>query len=338
VKAVRLHPGPELRVDEVPDPTPGPGEVRVAVRAAGLCGTDFPVPNLPVVMGHEGAGVIDALGEGVETLEVGTRVLLLPGETCGSCGPCRRGQLGLCRRARILGLMRDGTFAELISLPVSCLVPLPDAVPFEQGAILADAVATAYHAVSTRADLKPGDRVAVVGCGGLGFHAILVARLLGAERIVAVDASEGSLRRAQEAGADAAVDARREDARRAIREAAGEDGPTVAVEFVGRVESVALAMACVARGGRVVLGGIGLEPPELPPLVSFIGRELAVLGSMGYTLEELNRVVQLAAAGELDLSRSITARYPLERAAEAFDDLHERRGDPVRLALVPTRT
>jgi propanol-preferring alcohol dehydrogenase len=296
------------------------------------------VPNLPVVMGHEGAGVVDALGEGVETLGLGTRVLLLPGETCGSCGPCRRGQLGLCRRARILGLMRDGTFAELISLPASCLMPLPDAVPFEQGAILADAVATAYHAVATRGDVKGGERVAVVGCGGLGFHAILVARLLAAERIVAVDTSEGSLRRAQEAGADAAVDAHREDARRAVREAAGEDGPSLVLEFVGRKESVTLALACVARAGRVVLSGIGMEPPELPPLVSFVGRELAVLGSMGYTLAELKRVVQLAASGELDLSRSITARYPLERAAEAFDDLHNRRGDPVRLALVPARS
>jgi threonine dehydrogenase-like Zn-dependent dehydrogenase len=93
----------------------------------------------------------------------------------------------------------------------------------------------------------------------------------------------------------------------------------------------------VARAGRLVLGGIGLEAPELPPLVSFVGRETAVLGSMGYTLEELDRVVRLAAGGELDLSRSITARYPLERAAEAFDDLHNRRGDPVRLALVPAR-
>jgi propanol-preferring alcohol dehydrogenase len=295
------------------------------------------VANLPVVMGHEGAGVVEALGEGVDTVGLGARVLLLPAETCGSCDPCRSGQLGLCAKARIFGLMRDGTFAESIVSPASCVVPLPDAVPFEHGAILADAVATAYHAVATRGGVQRGERVAVVGCGGLGFHAILVARLLGAETIVAVDVSQGSLRRAQEAGADAAVDARREDARQAIRAAAGEGGPSLVVEYVGGKESVALALACVARAGRVVLGGIGLEAPELPPLVSFVGREVAVLGSMGYTLEELERVVELAAGGELDLSRSITARYPLERAVEAFDDLHSRRGDPVRLALLPAR-
>jgi propanol-preferring alcohol dehydrogenase len=331
-------------VDEVPDPTPGPGEVRVAVHAAGLCGTDlhaahgrFPVPNLPVVMGHEGAGVVEALGEGVDAFEPGARVLLLPAETCGSCGPCHNGQLGLCAKARIFGLARDGTFAEFIVSPASCLMPLPDAVAFEHGAILADAVATAYHAVATRGGVQPGEGVAVVGCGGLGFHAILVARLLGAGSIVGVDVSQGSLRRAQEAGADAAVDARREDARKAIRAAVGEGGPSLVVEYVGSKESVALALSCVARAGRVVLGGIGLEAPALPPLVSFVGRETALLGSMGYTLEELDRVVQLAAGGELDLSRSISARYPLERALEAFDDLHHRRGDPVRLALLPAQ-
>jgi propanol-preferring alcohol dehydrogenase len=342
MKAVRLHPGPKLSVDEVPDPTPGPGEVRVALRAAGLCGTDlhaarghFPVTDLPVVMGHEGAGVIEALGEGVETLGIGERVLLLPGEVCGHCGPCRQGRMGLCRQARILGLARDGTFAELISVPASCVVPLPDQLAFEHGAILADAVATAYHGVSTRGGVKRGERVAVVGCGGVGFHAILIARLLGAETIVAVDVSEGALRRATEAGADAGVDARGEDARRAIRRAAGADGPDLVMEYVGQKISVELALASVARGGRVVVGGIGLEAPALPPLFSFVGREIAVLGSMGYTLSELDRVVELAATGQLDLSRSITARYPLERAPDALDDLENRHGDPVRLALIP---
>lgn len=343
MKAVRLHPGPKLNVDEVPDPTPGPGEVRVAMRAAGVCGTDlhaarglFPVPNLPVVMGHEGAGVIDALGEDVTTRRVGERVLLLPSEVCGSCGPCRQGRMGLCRQARILGIARNGTFAEMISVPASGAVPLPDPVPFEHGAILADAVATAYHGVATRGGVERGERVAVVGCGGVGFHAILIARLLGAETIVAVDVSEGALTRAIDAGADASVDARGQDARREIRQAAGGDGPDLVVEYVGRKESVALALGSAARGGRVVVGGIGLEAPELPPLVSFVGRELTLLASMGYTLDDLAHVLELAAEGRLDLSRSITARYPLERAPDALDDLESRYGDPVRLALIPS--
>ena len=341
MKAVRLHEGAQVRVEEVPDPVAGPGEVRVAVRAAGICGTDLhaahgrlPVPKLPVVMGHEGAGVIDAVGEGVAGFAMGDRVLLLPSETCGDCDACRAGHLGLCPQARILGMARDGTFAERIALPATCVLPLPEGIPFEHGAILADAVATAYHAVATRAGIVGGERVAVIGCGGVGYHAILLARLLGAKSVVAVDASPGALRRAAEAEADGSVDARAADARKAIRRAAGGAGPDVVIEYAGRKASVELAIASVARGGRVVVGGVGMEAPQLPPLVSFVGREIAVLGSMGYTRAELERVMELAATGRLDLSGSITARHPLEAAPQALDDLAHRRGDPVRLALV----
>jgi D-arabinose 1-dehydrogenase-like Zn-dependent alcohol dehydrogenase len=157
MKAVRLHQESRVRVEEIPDPAPGAGEVRVAVKAAGVCGTDLhaahgrlPVPVLPVTMGHEGAGVVDAVGEGVAGIEVEDRVLLLPSETCGSCPPCRAGHLGLCPQARIFGMGRDGTFAERIVVPASCVLHLPQKVPFEHGAILADAVATAYHAVAER--------------------------------------------------------------------------------------------------------------------------------------------------------------------------------------------
>ena len=342
MKAVRLHEGAQVKVEEIPDPVAGPGQVVVAVRAAGVCGTDLhisagrlPVPSFPVVLGHEGAGVIKVVGEGVRGAAIGDRVLLLPSETCGECDPCRSGHLGLCPKAVILGMARDGTFAERIAVSASGTLPLPDKISFEHGAILADAVATAYHAVATRGALSAGERVAVIGCGGVGFHAILLARLLGAKTIVAVDVSEGALRRAEEAGVDATVDARSDDARKLIRKAAGGDGPELIIEYVGRKTSVELALAAVGRSGRVVVGGVGFETPALPPLISFVGREITVLGSMGYTRAELERVVSLAASGELDLSRSITARYPLGRAEEALADLAARRGDPVRLALLP---
>jgi threonine dehydrogenase-like Zn-dependent dehydrogenase len=159
--------------------------------------------------------------------------------------------------------------------------------------------------------------------------------MLGAKQIVAVDASEGALRRAKAAGADVTIDARADDARRAIRRAAGGDGPDVVIEYAGKKVTVELAMASVARGGRVIVGGVGMESPELGPLVSFVGKEIGVMGSMGYTRGELERVVGLAETGRLDLSGSITARYPLERAVEALDDLANHRNDPVRLALLP---
>jgi len=342
MKAVRLYEGPEVRVEEALEPEAGPGQIRVAVQAAGVCGTDLhaargelPVPGLPVIMGHEGAGVVDAVGEGVSGFSAGDRVLLLPSETCGACPACEAGHLGLCPGAQIFGMARDGTFAEKIAVPEACALPLPAEVSFEHGAILADAVATAYHAVATRAGIRGGERVAVIGCGGVGYHAILLARLLGAKTIVAADASKGALRRAAAAGADALVDVNAPNARKAIREAAGGGGPELVIEYVGKKASVELALASVARGGRVIIGGVGMESPELGPLVAFVGKEIGVLGSMGYTRSELAHVVELTASEQLDLSGSITARYPLERAAEALDDLENRRNDPVRLALLP---
>ncbi len=286
-------------------------------------------------MGHEGAGLVESVGEGVTKFTVGDRVLLLPSETCGSCSACERGHLGLCPRAEIFGMARDGTFAEKIVAPASCAMRLPDAIPFEHGAILADAVATAYHAVSTRARIEGGERVAVIGCGGVGYHAILLARLMGAKQIVAVDASEGALRRAEVAGADVTLDARGDDVRKAIRRAAGGDGPDIVIEYAGKKVTVELAMASVARGGNVIVGGVGMESPEIGPLVSFVGREIGVMGSMGYTRSELESVVGLADSGRLDLSGSITGRYPLEEAVQALDDLANHRNDPVRLALIP---
>lgn len=342
MKAVRLYEGPEVRIEEAPEPEVGPGQIRVAIQAAGVCGTDLhaahgrlPVPTLPVIMGHEGAGIVDAVGEGVSTFREGDRVLLLPSETCGACPACEAGHLGLCPGARIFGMARDGTFAERIAVPASCALPLPEGIPFDHGAILADAVATAYHAVATRAGIRGGERVAVIGCGGVGYHAILLARLLGAKTIVAADASDGALRRAVAAGADVTVAAGASDARKAIRKAAGGEGPELVIEYAGRKASVELALAAVARGGRVIVGGVGTESPELGPLVSFVGKESGVLGSMGYTRAELGRVVELAASGKLDLSGSITERYPLERADQALEDLASRRNDPVRLTLLP---
>jgi propanol-preferring alcohol dehydrogenase len=342
MKAVRLHPENRVEVEEVAEPAAGPGQVVVEVKAAGVCGTDLhavhgrlPVPDLPVVMGHEGAGVISELGEGVADRAVGDRVLLLPSETCGTCGPCLDGHLGLCASAQIFGMARDGTFAQRVVASSSCTLALPDTVPFEHGAILADAVATAYHAVATRGALQAGESLAVVGCGGVGYHVLLLARILGAGTIVAVDASEGALEKARAAGADACVDGRADDAHRQVRQAVGGEGPACVIEFVGGEATVSLALRCVARSGRVVLGGVGMDRPRLPPLISFIGKEISITGSMGYTRAELERVVELAAAGTLDLSQSITERYPLEDAASAFADLDSRRNSPIRLALIP---
>jgi len=334
---------PGIMVEDAAEPVAGPGEVVVAVKAAGLCGTDLhiarersvPTAKSPITLGHEGAGVIAALGAGVEGWSVGERVTFYPSIPCGTCRSCRHGRLSLCPGARILGMHVDGTFAEAVCVPAAGLVRLPEAVSFAVGAILSDAVATAYHAVAKRAALAKGETVAVFGCGGVGYHGVLFARRAGAARIVAVDTTPGALERARRAGATDLVDASAGEPSKAIRALTSGEGVDVAFEFVGRAATVVEAMRSVARPGRVIVVGVGPDRIELPPLLAFVGKELALIGSMGSYREDLEEVLALLVAGRLDLAGSVTSELPLEDAAVALDMLASRKGDPVRLVLKP---
>ncbi len=344
MKAARFYrERPGLSVEEVAEPLAGPGEVVVAVRAAGVCGTDvhiaaernFPTAKSPITLGHEGAGVVTALGTDVSGWAVGDRVTFYPSIPCGACSPCRHGRLSLCPEARIFGVHVDGTFAEALSLPAASLVRLPDQVPFPVGAILSDAVATAYHAVTKRAAVRADETVAVFGCGGVGYHGVLFARRAGAARIVAVDTSAGALARAQQAGATDVVDARAGEPSKAIRALTFGEGVDVALEFVGRAATVVEALRSVARPGRVIVVGAGSERVELPPLTTFVGKELALVGSMGSYREDLEEVLALLAAGQLDLAGSVTQELPLSEVNAALEMLAHKTGDPVRMVLTP---
>lgn len=331
-KAARFYGANEpLRVEEAPSPRPGENEVLVHVKACGICGTDLhilhgvlPTAYTPIILGHEIAG--EAEGE---------RVMVYPQELCGTCPYCQRGQENLCLRPKVFGMQRDGGMAELVAVPAANLLPLPQGVPCEIGAILADAVATPYHAILRRGALQQGERVAVFGCGGLGYHAIKLCRLLGAASVIAVDMEEASLRRAEEAGATAVIHSRKEDPVQKIKRLV-KGGVDLSLEFVGLSQTIAQAVQSVRRGGRAVVCGIGMEPMRLPPPFAFVGNEISLLGSFGSTKEDIKRVLALVAEGTLDLSSSITNRFPLEKADQALQDLHSRRGHPVRLVIQPS--
>jgi len=343
--ALFYEPHEPLRIEEIPTPEPAPGEALIQVKACGICASDlhifageirgFAMPH-PLVPGHEASGVIAALGAGVEDWRVGERVVAtVPGKTCGACRPCRQSDLEACLQPRILGVDYHGGFAEYLTFPVHSLVRLPDGIPFEQGAILADAVGTPFHAVVVRGALRAGERVAIFGVGGLGTHAVQIARLAGAGEIIAVDVLPGALARAKTLGADHLVDARREDAPRRIRELTGGEGVDLAVELVGRPATIAAAEACLARGGRAVLVGIGAEPITVLPTAVFSVFSHGLLGSLGYRREDVTRLVRLVAGGRLDLSGSISARLPLAAINEGVRRLEEKIDDPVRIMICP---
>ena len=196
-------------------------------------------------------------------------------------------------------------------------------------------LSTAYRAVAGRGALRPGERVAVFGCGGLGIHGIKIARLLGASQVIAVDVAPGALRRAREAGATETVDAKEGDVAKRIRSLTGGEGVDLALEFVGLKASVTEAIRSLKRGGRAIVAGVGPDRVELPPLRSFVGSELSVLASMGFPREDVQTVIGLAASGRLELASSVTEEIPLPEINDGFRRAFAKEGDPIRIVVVP---
>ena len=334
--------GKPLEIVEVPVPSPGPGEVLVKVAACGVCASDvhmmdgsLPVRTPPpIIPGHETSGVIEALGEGVTSRAAGDRVVIYAGKPCGQCRPCRAGR-GLieCQVPLTMGVDYDGAWAEYVVVPAVACASLPESISFEIGAILADCVATPFGAVVETGAVRAGERVAIFGAGGLGTHAIMLARLSGAGFVAVVDPSKSARERALRVGADVAFDP--DGAVAAIKAATGGEGVDVAFDFAGIPAALKGAVASLAHSGRAVVVGVGGEPIRLGPSILFAFMHTKLLGHYGYSMRHLEQLTRLVAGGRLDLSGSITAKLPLEDAAEAVDMLATKRGDPVRLLLVP---
>ncbi len=342
MRAVRLHRiGEPLSVDEVPRPTPGPGEVLVDIKASGVCHSDLnyrdgvgTVGHLPIILGHEIAGVVAEVGEGVEDFEVGDRAVVHYVLSCGRCRYCSRGLENLCEHYAMIGKDVDGGFAEYIAVPARNLVKLPERLPLEQGAILGCAVSTPLHALR-RADLKPGESVVVYGVGGLGVHAVqLASKVFGAGLVIAVDVAEYKLELAKRLGADAIVNPRYEDPVERVREETDGRMADIVLDLVGRRETIMKGIECIGKGGRMVLVGIGPETITLSPYRTIIGREMSVIGVNDHLKSELYQLVDLLASGRLDLSASVTHRLPLEEANRAMEMLEKKLDNPIRIVLI----
>ncbi len=240
-----------------------------------------------------------------------------------------------CEVSQVYGMARDGALAEYVAVPARSVMALPDGVPFDVGAIVTDGVATPFHALRSRGQLRAGETVGVFGCGGLGTHAVILARMMGAARIIAVDVNAAARDRAVAAGADLSLDPAEGDVAKKIRRYLGGRGLDLALEFVGRPDTVELAVRSLGKGGRAVIAGVGPGRPSLPPLMAFVGREQAVLGSFGMDRADITDLYDLIAGGRLDLSASVSARYPLARANDALQHLAGKDGAVVRIVVEP---
>ncbi len=334
--------GQPVAVQEVADPVPGPADVVVRVEACGICASDLhlihgempPVVPPPLTMGHEPAGVVAAVGSDVPVWREGDRVSVAAGKACLACPSCASGMLEDCRNPQIMGFHYDGAWAEQLLVPFYALAALPDTVPFEHGAIACDAVSTPYAAVVDRGALRAGERVGLWGIGGLGTHAVQIARLAGASFIAAIDPLPAARERARSLGADLAIDPS-EDVPAAIREATGGRGLDLAVELIGKPAAVRQAISSCTRGGRIVLVGQSFEPLDAGPIIYLSVVGLSILGHLGYSKRHLEQVLALMASGRLDVSGSISERLPLDRVQEGIDRLTSKEGSPVRIVVTP---
>ena len=342
MKAARFYGTDQpLKIEEIPEPKVGTGEVLLAVKAAGLCGTDLhialegtiPTAYQPITLGHEAAGIVAKIGDGVVDWKENDRAAVFPNIACGECYACLSGREALCLKSRILGLQTDGAFAEYLLVPARTLIRLPVAISFEIGAILTDAVSTAFHAVACRGNIQRGETVAVVGCGGVGHHAIIWAKQRGAAKVFAIDTSEGALKRAQKAGAGHTLNPLEANVSRTVRTLTDGAGVDCALEFVGRAETVTTAIKCLRRGGRAVIVGVGQERVTLPTLQTFVGNELSLVGSLGFHRGDLETIIEMVAAHMVDLSESVSEVVPLSEINTALHRLAEQKGDAARMVV-----
>ncbi|MGW0813034.1 zinc-binding dehydrogenase [Streptomyces viridiviolaceus] len=336
-------------VEEVPIPVPGPGEVLVEVRAAGVCLSDvhlidgslspfFPVDAVTkagaVTLGHEVAGVVRTLGPDVKgDWTPGQRVVLQAGEACGDCPGCLRRMM--CHRPLTRGLDYDGGWAQYAVAREGTLLPIPDDLPFDQAAIIPDAVSTPYAAIVGTGAVRPAQAVGIWGAGGLGAHAVRLARMVGAAPIIAIDPLQSARERALAFGADFALDPLAPDFAEAVREATAGRGLDVAFDFAGVGPARAQAASVLGPFGSLVLAGLTPEPVAIADSIGFCFNVNQVRGHYGSEPEHVEQLVGLASAGRIDLAPSITAHVPLAEAAEAVARLENKVGDPIRLVLTP---
>lgn len=341
MRALVLSEYKRLDLREVPEPAVGERDVLVRVRACGICGSDVHgydgssgrrIP--PAVMGHEAAGVVARVGPAVTRVAAGERVTFDSTVSCGVCGYCRSGRANLCDARRVLGVScgeyrREGAFAEYVAVPEHIVYALPDEVSFEQAAMV-EPVSVAVHAVG-RAPM-PARTAVVVGAGTIGLLVVQALRAAGAERVIAVDVDEGKLALARRLGAALALNPTAVDVPAEVRRAT-DGGAEVALECVGATDPIKTAVACVRKGGSVVL--VGNVTPEVQiPLQAVVTGEMTLLGTCASN-GEYPRAIELLRRGAIDVRPLITEVAPLEEGARAFARLYAREPGLMKVILQP---
>lgn len=342
MKAAVFHePNKPLRVEEIPEPPIGDHEVLVKVAACGVCHTDLHyidhgVPTFkkpPLVLGHEASGIVAKRGKAVTRFKEGDPVLLPAVLTCGTCEFCRTGRENICQSMMMFGNNVDGAYAEYVAAPAKDIFHLPPEIPLREGSIIADAISTPFHAVKNRAEVKAGDYVVVLGCGGVGMNVVQVAAAVGG-LVIAVDISDTKLGLARAFGASVTVNPSKvESLGKEIRKLTG-GGADIAIEAIGNPKTIEAAFGTLRKGGRLVVVGYTAEEVRLSA-AKIMYYEMEVRGSLGCRPVDYPRLIELCRRGNIKVVEQVTHRFPLEKINDAFDLLRRHDDGALRSIVIP---
>lgn len=343
MKALILHGVRDLRLREIPEPRPGPRQVKVRIRAVGICGSDVHyykhgrigevVVEEPIVAGHEAAGEVAELGEGVAGLEVGQRVAIEPGRPCGVCEWCLAGRPNICPDVQFRSTPPvDGLMCEFAVLDAHQCVPVPDALSFEEAAML-EPLQVSVHAVNLMGTV-PGETAAVVGAGCIGLGCMEVAKLGGAARIIVTDKLGYRLDLARRLGADETVNVAEADPAEAVQRLTDGRGADPVFECTNRAAGAPQAYDLAAIGGRVCLVGIP-EEDEITLDAHHPRRKELRVQYVQRSRDAARQAIALVATGQLDVASWITHRVGLADAQGAFDTVADYADDVLKVVVLP---
>lgn len=339
MKAAVWYGSQEIRIEDVPLPEIGNKEVLIRVKSVGICGSDLHayegiskrrVP--PLILGHEFSGEIQEIGKNVEELVKGDRVVVNPVFRCGNCEPCSLGCENVCRDLTLLGLHKDGAFAEYSSVVAKNCQLLPDNLSYAEG-VMVEPFSVAVHAVK-RAQIQIGDTVVVVGAGIIGLSIVQAAKTAGSGRIIVTDLLDYRLKLAKKLGADITINAIKENPVKSILEATTKKGADVVFEAVGIEQTVRQATKITKTLGKLTILG-NLAKSVNFDIMDVVTRELDVRGSYCYTSREFKKAIDFISNRRFDVASMITNVLPLEKVKEGFELLSKKEKDVVKVILQP---
>ena len=313
-------------VVDVPTPDAGAGQVRIKVAAAGVCLSDVHLlegilsPGYlvgdHVTLGHEVAGVVDQVGAGITGVAVGDRVVVIAGER------------NAAHQITTMGFDYDGGWAEYVVTKADLVAKIPDSLPFEQAAIIPDAVSTPWAAISSTGKVQAGETAVVFGVGGLGIHAVQLLKIVGCSKVIAIDPREDARANALARGADFALAPDDVEIKK-------HRGLNVAFDFAGVTPVRKQALSLLGEQGRLVIVGIANEPIVIPNDMAFTYMRTQIMGHYGSEAHHVRELIELTADGRLDLSHSVSQVLALEQAGQALNTLANKVGNPIRIVLKP---